>query len=258
MSTSGEVSESIEMYLVSIATLQAEEQPVPISLLAEQLSHSPVSINEMCRKLVERGWASYQPYKGVTLTVEGETLAEKVLCRRRLWEVFLVEHLGAEPQEAEAFACQLEHATEDDLAERLAAFLTYPTYSPQRKPIPSLFGAGEERPARSLATLATGQCGQVINVVADEAVKEFLNGHGVCPGITLKVLAVAADGSLLLEISGRHLSLSRPVALSVDVAPLTETAPFDAGPNPRPNGGSALSSSRDPDASEANGGGDCS
>ena len=253
MSTSGEVSESIEMYLVSIATLQAEEQPVPISLLAEQLSHSPVSINEMCRKLVERSWATYQPYKGVMLTAEGEALAEKVLCRRRLWEVFLVEHLGAEPQEAEVFACQLEHATADHLAERLAAFLAYPMYSPLGKPIPCLFGAGEERPARALATLATGQSAEVTNVAADEAVKEFLNGHGVCPGITLKVLAVAADGSLLLEISDRHLSLSRPVALSVDVAPLMETVPFDAGPNR----GSSRSSSQDPDTTEANGGGDC-
>ena len=258
MSTSGEVSESTEMYLVSIATLQVEEQPVPISLLAEQLSHSPVSINEMCRKLVERGWASYQPYKGVTLTVEGEALAEKVLCRRRLWEVFLVELLSAEPQEAEAFACQLEHATADHLAERLAAFLAYPMYSPQGEPIPCLFGAGEEQSARSLATLATGQSAKVTNVVADEVVRGFLSRQGVRPGVTLRVLAVAADGSLLLEVSGRHLSLSPVVALSVDVAPLTETAPFDAGPNPKPNGVSALSPSQEPDASEANGGGDCS
>jgi len=42
------------MYLVTLALLHGQEQPVPLSLLAQNLAVSPVSVNEMCRKLTER------------------------------------------------------------------------------------------------------------------------------------------------------------------------------------------------------------
>jgi DtxR family Mn-dependent transcriptional regulator len=213
-------SDSVEMYLVTIAMSREGEQPVPLSLLAQELSISPVSVNEMCRKLMERGLVDYRPYEGVTLTSEGSTLACQVLCRRRLWEVFLVERLGLGAKEAEAMADQLEHATSDRLIERLAAFLEYPTLSPQNQPIPCTYGDLAERPVRPLTTLAAGQRGQVVNVVAGEEVKDFLRAQGVLPGATLHVMAVAAEGSLLVEIKEQQLSLSRAVAAYVDITPV--------------------------------------
>jgi Mn-dependent DtxR family transcriptional regulator len=45
-----------------------DNQPVPLSKLAEELDISPVSVNEMCRKLQENGLINYQPYKGASLT----------------------------------------------------------------------------------------------------------------------------------------------------------------------------------------------
>jgi DtxR family Mn-dependent transcriptional regulator len=229
MNAETEVSGSIEMYLVTIAMLQLDEQPVPLSLLADRLSHSPVSVNEMCRKMMERGWAAYQPYKGVNLTPEGMRLAQQVLCRRRLWEVFLVEKLGADPDEAEAFACQLEHATPDDLSRRLAAFLDYPTHSPQNRLIPYVRAgtACPLQPVRPLVTLNTGQHGRVADVTADEIAREFLRAQGVTPGAELEVLAVASDGSLLLQAAGQCLSVSRALAVRVDVVPVPETQSSD-------------------------------
>jgi DtxR family Mn-dependent transcriptional regulator len=214
-----EVSRSIEMYLTAIATRQRDEQPVPLSQLADALSHSAVSINEMCRKLVERGWATYQPYKGVTLTPEGMQLAEQVLCRRRLWEVFLVERLGADPREAEAFACQLEHATPEDLARRLAAYLAYPARSPQDEPIPCLYSNNSSLPAPTLASLAVGQRGQVIEVTADEVVEEYLGARGVLAGAAVEVLAASSDGVLLIQSASGQLSVCRSLADRVTVQP---------------------------------------
>jgi DtxR family Mn-dependent transcriptional regulator len=217
-----EVSGSIEMYLATIAVLQADEQPVPLSQLADQMSHSPVSVNEMCRKLVERGWAAYQPYKGVTLTSQGATLAEQVLCRRRLWVVFLVDRLGADPREAEAFACQLEHATPDNLARRLAAYLACPARSPQDQPIPCPYGGRAHLPALPLSALIPGQRGLVTRVAADEIVRDFLHSQGVSPGAELEVLAASSDGSLLLRTSERCLCLSKALATQVEAQPLTD------------------------------------
>ncbi|MBN1149279.1 MAG: hypothetical protein JXA78_18605 [Anaerolineales bacterium] len=39
------------MYLITIARLRKNGQPVPLSLLAETLSISPMSVNKMYRKL---------------------------------------------------------------------------------------------------------------------------------------------------------------------------------------------------------------
>jgi len=212
VSAETEVSGSIEMYLATIVTLQADEHPVPLSDLADELSHSPVSVNEMCRKLVQRGWAAYQPYKGVRLTAEGTRLARQVLGRRRLWEVFLRERLGADPREAEVFACQLEHVTPGNLAQRLATYLADPARST------------EDRPTQPMSALAAGQRALVTGIDADEVVREFLHSQGISPGGELLVLAVSSDGSLLLRTPGRHLCVSNVLATQVDVQPVGDVA----------------------------------
>jgi DtxR family Mn-dependent transcriptional regulator len=216
------MSESIEMYLLRVALLQREGQPVPVPALAQELSVSPISANEMCRKLAEKGLIDYEPYKGVTLTAQGEWLARQVLRCRRLWEVFLVETLGIAAAEAEAIACRFEHVTPEELAERLAVFLGHPTVSPQNEPIPPGRSAAVERPIRPLTTLTVGEQGQVVNIVTDPVSKDFLRHQGVSPGVIVEILTVTTDGSQLLETSGRRLSLSRAIAGDIDIIPITE------------------------------------
>jgi len=82
------------MYLVTIARLREGDRPLPLSRLAKELSISPISANEMCRKMQDEELVVYRPYKGVSLTPEGEQRACYVLRRHRLWEVFLVRQLG--------------------------------------------------------------------------------------------------------------------------------------------------------------------
>ena len=215
-------TEAIEMYLLRIALLAENDEPVPISTLAEELDISPVSTNQMCRKLEEKGLVEYQPYKGVTLTLQGEVIALRVLRKRRLWEVFMVDKLGAEPEKAEEVACRFEHVTPDALAEKLADFLGNPTFSPQRQPIPPRLGVAGKRAMRPLSALAAGKRGQVANIIADETVREFLRSQDISLGSTVKVLAVAANGSLLVEANGHHLSLSPEFAMAIDVTPLAD------------------------------------
>jgi DtxR family transcriptional regulator, Mn-dependent transcriptional regulator len=215
-----EISESVEMYLITIAMLGEEAEPVPLSLLAKKLSHSPVSINEMCRKLVDWGWADYQPYHGVKLTEEGWVLANRVLCRRRLWEVFLVEKLGIEPVQAEAFACNLEHATTEDVTSRLAAYLGHPRYSPQNQPIPCQYEMGPAEQFCDLEELTVGRQGRVIRILETEPVKKYLRSHGLVPGSSLEIVAQASDGSKLVKIKDHYLSVTSSVATHVRIVPM--------------------------------------
>jgi DtxR family Mn-dependent transcriptional regulator len=202
------MSESIEMYLLRVATLQQSGQPVPVPQLAQELSVSPVSAHEMCRKLTERGLVQYEPYKGVTLTTEGDVLAQRVLRSRTLWETFFVEKLNIPPVEADEIACRFEHVTPDDLADRLATFLQN---SPNEAKLP---------PSVPLTLLTTGVPAQIVNLVVDNVAKEYLTHQGVSVGSMIEILAAAEDGALLVSVSGQHLTLSWRFAQSINVLPL--------------------------------------
>lgn len=221
-------SESMQMYLVTIARLRADGRPVPLSQLAESLSVSPVSVNEMCRKLQDHDLVIYRPYKGASLTPEGERQAYYTLRRHRLWEVFLVEKLGFDYDQAHEAACQLEHATPNLLADRLDVFLERPTVNPLGQPIPRAEGDLSARPSRLLAALSAGRRGHVVRCDADEAARVFLDEQGVRPGASLTVAATAEDG-LLVKVGETHVSLERTLAEAVYVE--MEESPTRPGPD---------------------------
>ena len=80
-------TEAEQMYLITIAMAAEDghDGPVPVPRLAESLEVSRVSANEMIKKLADRGFVAYTPYKGAELTEAGSAIARTVLRRRRLW-----------------------------------------------------------------------------------------------------------------------------------------------------------------------------
>lgn len=219
------VSESAEMYLLRIALLSQSGEPVPISQLAETLGVSPISANQMCRKLEGKGMVTYQPYKGVTLTLQGEAIALRVLRKRRLWEVFLAEKLGLDPQQAEEIACRFEHVTPEELTERLADYLGHPALSPQRQPIPPRFGRASPQPTQPLNALGVGQRARIVDIVADDALQAFLLQQGIAPGAEVRALAIAGKRAMLLEVGEQHITLDFDVAEKIEVVPLDAPQP---------------------------------
>lgn len=212
------LSESMQMYIVTIARLWEGSQPVPLSKLAEAFAISPVSVNEMCRKLQDNGLVNYQPYKGASLTPEGEEKANYILRRHRLWEVFLTNQLGMNFAEAHEIACQLEHTTSDILADRLDAFLDYPATNPIGEQIPRGNLPADRRALLSLDMLSAGQQGQVIRCEAEGAALAFLQNAGLQPGVWLTVEAIAPGGALLRLLDGKVLSISQALERTIKVA----------------------------------------
>ena len=98
-------------YLEAIFRLGGDERPVPIPELAGHLEVAGASANEMVRRLAERDLATYEPYKGVSLTEEGRRQALTVVRRHRLWERFLTDVLDMPWDQVHKEACRLEHAT---------------------------------------------------------------------------------------------------------------------------------------------------
>ena len=136
------ISESEQMYLITIARSLEDggPDPLPLSHIAKKLSLQPVSVNQMVRKLEGEGLVHYHPYKGVELTDRGQVIASRTLRNRRLWQLFLVDQLQVSLEEADAMACDLEHITPDDIAQRLSSYLDEPAVGPGGHPIPALNG----------------------------------------------------------------------------------------------------------------------
>lgn len=131
-------TEAEEMYLITVARALEDgvEPPIPVSTIAAELDVSVVSANQMIRKLEAGGFVEYLPYKGVVLTEDGRNTANAVLRNRRLWGVFLTDHLGLSPDRADEVACEMEHVTPEEVASRLSLFLGDPSTGPGGRPIP--------------------------------------------------------------------------------------------------------------------------
>jgi DtxR family Mn-dependent transcriptional regulator len=199
------MNDSQEMYLVIIA--QANEdgiKPVPVNHLAERLKVQPVSANQMIKKLEETDLIHYTPYKGVELSASGKREAARLLRNRRMWEVFLVEHLGYQPLEADAIACQLEHVVSDEMVEKLSTFLGAPKSSPLGKPIPSNPIAQPDKPVLDAPLSLTNAGEEVIvtSIHTAETERRFLNHSGVMVGSPIQILASQSNGTCLIRPEG--------------------------------------------------------
>lgn len=214
-------SESEQMYLITIAMAgeDGHEGPVPVPHLADELAVSRVSANEMVKKLADRGLVAYTPYKGAELTPQGSAIARTVLRRRRLWALFLAEHLGLTPAAADAVACEFEHITPGEVAEQLFHFLGDPAVGPQGKPIPSGGDAPNARiPLHALSESLVGRSVAVVRIDGDPASHSFLEGQGIVPGAAVTVLAISDDGGCLLATGQAQVHVSGALARSVVVS----------------------------------------
>lgn len=214
-------SESEEMYLITMAMAveDGHQGPVPVPYLADELGVSRVSANEMVKKLAARGLVEYEPYKGVTLLPDGEEIADTVLRRRRLWSLFLHEQLGLTPSAADSVACEFEHVTPFDVANRLSEFLDHPRVGPGGKPIPLAGDPGVESPSeRVLTTLQVGQSAEIVGF-GSGVIRSFLHAQGIVIGSDTVLLASSDDGDYLIGTPKGEIHLAEGAAASVNVVP---------------------------------------
>ena len=217
LTAEAEMSESEQMYLITTAMLIEDgmEQPVPLPALAQARSIMPASVNQMVRKLADEGLVNYIPYKGIVLTPAGTSIATRILRYRRLWEVFLVKKLKLPLAPADQLACRLEHLTTDEVADRLSEYLGDPQLSPQGKPIPRALREEDVSVGVCINQTRVGQRSRVIQLKGEGVARGFLQGEGILPNAMVTVLALGGDGSVLLEIEGRHTHLAAAIADAV-------------------------------------------
>ncbi|MFW6161376.1 MAG: metal-dependent transcriptional regulator [Planctomycetota bacterium] len=123
MAAAQTLSASLEDYLEAIFLLVRDQRVARVKDIAERLGVQMPSVTCALRGLCERGLVEHDPYSYATLTPRGERIARELFHRHQVLTAFLSDYLGLEPQTAERNACQLEHAIEPVVLERLVAFI---------------------------------------------------------------------------------------------------------------------------------------
>jgi len=131
-----QLSEAIQHYLREIYKLGASGERVSTTALAREMHVSPASASAMVKKLAALALVEHTPYRGVSLTSDGELVALEVIRHHRLLELYLAETLGIAAEAVHDEADRLEHALSEELEARIDEALGFPTHDPHGDPIP--------------------------------------------------------------------------------------------------------------------------
>ena len=210
-----------ENYLKHIYKLSKNsDKGVSTNSLAERLDTKASSVTDMIKKLAAKKLVDYKKYQGVTLSAKGKKIAVVIIRKHRLWEVFLLEHLGFGGNEVHEVAEELEHINSPELVERLDKFLGYPKYDPHGGPIPDNKGVFPAPARVRLDELETGKKTKVMGIAEhSEAFLAHLKKLGLELGVEFRLSErFDFDHSVEIELDGKTLQLSHEVAKNIFVA----------------------------------------
>jgi DtxR family transcriptional regulator, Mn-dependent transcriptional regulator len=216
-----EVSDAVQDYAKAIYALQrkAGGEPATTNDLAARLGVTAASASSMVKKLADLGLAEHAPYRGVTLTGEGERVALEVLRHHRLLELYLAEHLGVPWDRVHDEAEALEHVLSEDLEARIAAKLGHPTHDPHGDPIPDAELRVDEGETRSLGEVEVGACGRIVRVSdAQPELLRWLDSRGIRIGTGFELVdRQPFDGPLTLRVGDGLQVVGETLARSLRV-----------------------------------------
>lgn len=215
------MSPNREDYIKIIFNQNEKREKLNNKKLASYLNVSPASTSEMVRKLIESGHVDRDKTVGLMLTEKGRKEAETLVQKHRLWEVFLVEHLGYSWTEVHDDAEILEHGTSDRLAKKLNEFLNYPKTCPHGEVI---YGNAKEvnDNAVNLTHLKKGQKAEFKRVRDTGELLEYLEAIDFEIGDEFIVKDILPyDGQIILIKGEDELYLTRKAAEDIYVVTLS-------------------------------------
>lgn len=208
-----------EDYIKHIYLLSQTGGRVSTSALAGSLQVADPSITDMLKKLSDRGYVRYEPYRGVDLTDAGRRIAMKTVRRHRLWEMFLVTHLGYSWDQVHEEAERLEHVTSDLLEEKLDALLGSPPVDPHGDPIPTADGDLRALPGEALGACREGETVRILRVSDRNAqLLQHASRIGLALHTEVRITEKREfDGSMVIAVGGRSEVLSGTVTAAIFV-----------------------------------------
>ncbi|MGE5305223.1 MAG: metal-dependent transcriptional regulator [Alphaproteobacteria bacterium] len=215
------ISQALEDYLKAIYVLAEESQPVIAARIATETGVSASTMFATLRRLAADGLITINRRKEIHLTDQGQKIAENIVRRHFLTERFLTDLLGLDWVKAHQEAHRLEHAISQEVEDRLAKLLNYPTTCPHGNPIP---GVATESQHKTLPLNGVMNGDEVeMNCITEGGERDvrllrFLQEHGLLPGAKIKVIDVAPSlGMMTLKVGEDQFSLGIEAAKKIRV-----------------------------------------
>lgn len=211
---------AFEEYCEAIFELREDDVEVIQARIAERLEVSRPAVSEMIKRMEKQGLVSLEA-GAIGLTDDGMALAEQVVRRHRIAEVFLTEVLHLSWAEAHAEAGKWEHVISDRVERAMLDILDDPTTCPHGNPIP---GSGYRAPEMiNLSSVAPGAAFTVVRIPEEleftPGLLEWLESTDIIPGRSGTVETASPDGTLTVALDGRHVGVGAFAAERILVTP---------------------------------------
>ena len=119
------LSESLEDYLEVILGLEQKNKVARVKDIAEKLNIQRGSVTGALKNLDEKGLINYEPYSFITLTDQGKKIAKKITRRHSILEDFLLRVIQLDQKKAQATACRMEHAVDEQFINKFVRFIEF-------------------------------------------------------------------------------------------------------------------------------------
>ena len=116
---------SSQNYIKAIAHIEKIQKAARVKDISKHLSIGPSSVSEALKPLAEKGYINYQPYGIITLTAQGEKIAEEITNRHNIMCNFLETVLMVDKETADKDATKIEYEVSEEVLEKFVRFLTF-------------------------------------------------------------------------------------------------------------------------------------
>ena len=183
--------------------------------IADRLGVSRAAVSEKVGRLVRMKLVQVDDERQVILTSHGRAVAEDAVRRHRMAERFLIDVLKLPWHKAHEEAERFQDAITEEIEQRILAVLGEAVTCPHGNPIP---GTGATIPTDlvSLDEMSAGDEAELIRLTEDvelqTGVLRYFEEHGLMPGNRIRVVEIAPDGTMTLEVNGVTSSLGAELA----------------------------------------------
>ncbi len=215
------LTKSEEDYLKALFHLLIDDSKGKVgnNQLADYLTVSPASTNNMVKKLKTKGYVVSEKYGKLELTDDGRSIAVRLIRKHRLWETFLCKYLNFTWDEVHDVAEQLEHIKSQKLINELDRFMDFPKKDPHGEVIPNAEGEYSILPKVTLSSLEEGSVCQLVSV-NDGSVTflKYVSEIGLVLSSQIKVIEVREfDNSIKIEFNNTQETVTKKFADNVFV-----------------------------------------
>ncbi len=233
------ITANVQEYLETIYLVTRNGNKIAtVKAISERMNVAPSSVTEMVQNLAEKGYVTYSPYHGATLTDAGLRIGSKMSRKHRLLERFLHDVLKIGRETVHHQACEMEHSLSDEAEIALCQLLKHPNTCPDDgkpiQPCDLMVSNCEECIKRRGEGLAqVGRRSEDLVCVADLKEKDtgkiaFIRGGskklrrlldmGLTPNTQIRVVRAAPfGGPVEIAVRGSRLALGRGIVADVFV-----------------------------------------